>query len=86
MIDVSYQSMQSGMVKKLTRELHTILDDLPKEAGMEESLIKVGFVTYSNNLHFYNVKVLQFSSCFFWTFSFSKMFEEIWISNCFHDF
>eukprot|EP00794_Sanderia_malayensis_P007299 gene7299-8115_t len=56
MIDVSYQSIQSGMVKRLTQELHAILDNLPKEAGMEESLIRVGFVTYSNNLHFYNVK------------------------------
>ena len=57
MIDVSYQSIQSGMVKRLCKELHAILDNLPKEAGMEESLIKVGFVTYSNNIHFYNVKV-----------------------------
>jgi len=56
MIDVSYQSMQSGMVRRLTKELHAILENLPKEAGMEESLIRVGFVTYSNNIHFYNVK------------------------------
>ncbi|XP_065058870.1 protein transport protein Sec24C-like [Rhopilema esculentum] len=56
MIDVSYQSIQCGMVKRLTKELHTILDNLPKETGMEESLIKVGFVTYSSSLHFYNVK------------------------------
>lgn len=45
------------MVKRLCKELHTLLDNLPKETGMEESLIRVGFVTYSNNIHFYNVKV-----------------------------
>lgn len=56
MIDVSYQSVQQGMVKILANELHTLLDSLPRDVGMEESLIKVGFVTYSTQLHFYNVK------------------------------
>jgi len=56
MIDVSYQSVQQGMVKILCDELQTLLDDLPKDVGMDESLIKVGFVTYSSQLHFYNVK------------------------------
>lgn len=56
MIDVSYQSMQCGMVRMLMRELKELLDVLPKEHGQEHSLIRVGFVTYSNHLHFYNVK------------------------------
>ena len=56
MIDVSYQSMQQGMVKILANELMTLLDDLPRDVGMDESLIKVGFVTYNTQLHFYNVK------------------------------
>jgi len=56
MIDVSYQSMQQGMVKILANELMTLLDKLPCDVGMDESLIKVGFVTYNTQLHFYNVK------------------------------
>ena len=56
MIDVSYQSVQQGMVKILVEELRTLLDELPKDVGLDESLIKVGFVTYSTHLHFYNVK------------------------------
>lgn len=56
MIDVSYQSIQQGMVGLLTRELHRLLEELPKDVGMSESLIKVGFVTYNTQLHFYNVK------------------------------
>lgn len=56
MIDVSYQSMQQGMVRILSQELHKLLDELPRDVGMSESVIKVGFVTYSTQLHFYNVK------------------------------
>lgn len=56
MIDVSYQSVQQGMVKILVEELRTLLYELPKDVGLDESLIKVGFVTYSTHLHFYNVK------------------------------
>lgn len=56
MIDVSYQSIQQGMVKILANELLTLLDNLPRDVGMDESLIKVGFVTYNSQLHFYNVK------------------------------
>ena len=82
MIDVSYQSMQCGMVRMLMKELKEVLDVLPKwvfllliseldyqefthfflfllyrEHGQEASSVRVGFVTYSNHLHFYNVKV-----------------------------
>lgn len=56
MIDVSYQSIQQGMVKILSEELRSRLENLPKDVGMEESVIKVGFMTYSTQLHFYNVK------------------------------
>ena len=56
MIDVSYQSIQQGMVKILSEELRSRLENLPKDVGMEESVIKVGFMTYSTHLHFYNVK------------------------------
>ena len=56
MIDVSYQSIQRGMVNILAEELNSLLDNLPKDVGMEESFIKVGFVTYNTQLHFYNIK------------------------------
>lgn len=56
MIDVSYQSIQCGMVRMLMKELKELLDILPKEHGQEHSAIRVGFVTYNNHLHFYNVK------------------------------
>ncbi|XP_020618625.1 protein transport protein Sec24C-like [Orbicella faveolata] len=56
MIDVSYQSMQCGMVRMLMKELKELLDVLPKEHGQQNSSVRVGFVTYSNHLHFYNVK------------------------------
>ncbi|XP_067937652.1 protein transport protein Sec24C-like [Watersipora subatra] len=56
MIDVSYNSVKSGLVHLLCQHLREdILPHLPKEQGMEESEIKVGFVTYTNVLHFYNV-------------------------------
>ena len=34
-----------------------------REHGQEHSPIRVGFVTYNNRLHFYNVKVLQLTLC-----------------------
>ena len=94
MIDVSYQSMQCGMVRMLMREINEMLNHLPKwvtwlcslgfwlkqliwycrcstkflpfttcrEPGQEHSPIKVGFVTYSKRLHFYNIKVISAAS------------------------
>ncbi|XP_022800862.1 protein transport protein Sec24C-like isoform X2 [Stylophora pistillata] len=56
MIDVSYQSMQCGMVRMLMKELKEVLDVLPKEHGQDASSVRVGFVTYCGHLHFYNVK------------------------------
>ncbi|XP_059211053.1 protein transport protein Sec24D isoform X2 [Centropristis striata] len=56
MIDVSYNNIKSGLVKLICDELKTLLENLPREEGMESSAIKVGFVTYNKVLHFYNVK------------------------------
>ncbi|XP_034532534.1 protein transport protein Sec24D isoform X2 [Notolabrus celidotus] len=56
MIDVSYNNIKSGLVKLICEELKTLLENLPREDGMESSAIKVGFVTYNKVLHFYNVK------------------------------
>ncbi|CAH1795236.1 unnamed protein product [Owenia fusiformis] len=57
MIDVSYNAVKNGLVQLLCSRLkQDVLVNLPKEAGASESEIRVGFVTYSNVLHFYNVK------------------------------
>nr|XP_046236643.1 protein transport protein Sec24D [Scatophagus argus] len=56
MIDVSYNNIKSGLVKLICDELKTLLENLPREDGMESSAIRVGFVTYNKVLHFYNVK------------------------------
>ncbi|XP_068054589.1 protein transport protein Sec24C isoform X4 [Anomalospiza imberbis] len=56
MIDVSYNAVKSGLVRLICEELKLLLDYLPREGNMEESAIRVGFVTYNKVLHFYNVK------------------------------
>ncbi|XP_076459281.1 protein transport protein Sec24C-like [Babylonia areolata] len=57
MIDVSYNSIKSGLVNLICQRLKDdILVNLPKDAGADESEIRVGFVTYHKELHFYNVK------------------------------
>ncbi|XP_029464830.1 LOW QUALITY PROTEIN: protein transport protein Sec24C [Rhinatrema bivittatum] len=56
MIDVSYNAVKSGLVMLICEELKLLLDYLPKEGNMEETVIRVGFVTYNKVLHFYNVK------------------------------
>ncbi|NXB74398.1 SC24C protein, partial [Donacobius atricapilla] len=56
MIDVSYNAVKSGLVRLICEELKSLLDYLPREGSMEESAIRVGFVTYNKVLHFYNVK------------------------------
>lgn len=57
MIDVSYNSVKSGLVQLICDKLKSeILINLPKETGASESEIRVGFVTYHKELHFYNVK------------------------------
>uniref|UniRef100_K1QNY7 Transport protein Sec24C n=1 Tax=Magallana gigas TaxID=29159 RepID=K1QNY7_MAGGI len=57
MIDVSYNSIKSGLVHLICERLkEDILVNLPKEVGQEESEVRVGFVTYAKEIHFYNVK------------------------------
>ncbi|XP_055875953.1 protein transport protein Sec24C-like [Biomphalaria glabrata] len=57
MIDVSYNSVKSGLVQLICNQLKSeILVNLPKESGADASEIRVGFVTYHKELHFYNVK------------------------------
>ncbi|XP_068114146.1 protein transport protein Sec24C isoform X3 [Hyperolius riggenbachi] len=56
MIDVSYNAVKSGLVALVCEELKQLIDYLPREGNLEESVIRVGFVTYNKVLHFYNVK------------------------------
>uniref|UniRef100_A0A8C5QY36 Protein transport protein Sec24C n=1 Tax=Leptobrachium leishanense TaxID=445787 RepID=A0A8C5QY36_9ANUR len=56
LIDVSYNAVKSGLVALVCEELKQLIDYLPREGNMEESVIRVGFVTYNKVLHFYNVK------------------------------
>ncbi|XP_056386640.1 protein transport protein Sec24C isoform X2 [Hyla sarda] len=56
MIDVSYNAVKSGLVSLICEELKQLIDYLPREGNMEESVVRVGFVTYNKVLHFYNVK------------------------------
>lgn len=56
MIDVSYNAVKSGLVSLVCEELKQLIDYLPREGNMEDSVIRVGFVTYNKVLHFYNVK------------------------------
>jgi protein transport protein SEC24 len=55
-IDVSYNNIKSGMVHLLCGEMKNILKLLPKDEGAEKSCMRVGFVTYNNTVHFYNIK------------------------------
>jgi len=54
-IDVSYNSVKSGMVELLCRNLLELIENLPKDSHEEASSMKVGFLTYSNVIHFYNL-------------------------------
>ena len=51
-IDVSYNSVRSGQVGLICREMKNILKSLPVERGVTP---KVGFITYSDQVHFYNI-------------------------------
>ena len=55
-IDVTYNNVKSGLVELLCRNMKHILESLPMEQGVSVSAPKVGFITYSNQIHFYNIK------------------------------
>ncbi|XP_014215560.1 protein transport protein Sec24C-like [Copidosoma floridanum] len=55
-IDVSYNTMKSGLVKLLCAQMKKIIRNLPVDAGQTKSNMKVGFITYSNTVQFYNIK------------------------------
>ncbi|XP_012287233.1 protein transport protein Sec24C isoform X2 [Orussus abietinus] len=54
-IDVSYNTVKSGLVNLLCSEMKRIISHLPVDAGQTKTNMKVGFITYSNTVHFYNI-------------------------------
>lgn len=57
-IDVSYNNIKSGMVHLLCSRVKELLKVLPVDTavGAEKTKMRVGFITYNNTVHFYNIK------------------------------
>ncbi|XP_017761050.1 PREDICTED: protein transport protein Sec24C isoform X2 [Eufriesea mexicana] len=55
MIDVSYNTVKSGLVNLLCMQMKSILRHLPVDVGQTRTKMKVGFITYNNTVHFYNI-------------------------------
>ena len=56
-LDVSYNAIKNGMVQLFCDSIQEILQDLPTEDEEQNgsSDVRVGFITYSSQVHFYNV-------------------------------
>jgi len=55
MLDVSYNSVRSGVVSLFCQNIVSLLRNLPRDFGMERPSIKIGLATYDNVIHFYNL-------------------------------
>jgi protein transport protein SEC24 len=55
-IDVSYNNIKSGLVHLMCRQMKEIVKNLPLDVGQSKTAMKVGFITYNNTVHFYNLK------------------------------
>ncbi|XP_051160951.1 protein transport protein Sec24C-like isoform X4 [Leptopilina boulardi] len=55
-IDVTYNTIKSGLVNLICAEMKNIIRNLPIDAGQTRTNMKVGFITYNNTVHFYNIK------------------------------
>lgn len=55
-IDVSYNIVKSGLVNLLCTKMKSLIKNLPIDEGQTKSNMKVGFITYNNTVHFYNIK------------------------------
>ncbi|CAF4144573.1 unnamed protein product [Rotaria socialis] len=57
MIDVSYNSVRSGLVEYICHILkNELLNYLPRDKDTETSNVRVGFATFDKQIHFYNIK------------------------------
>ncbi|CAG5086922.1 Oidioi.mRNA.OKI2018_I69.PAR.g11404.t1.cds [Oikopleura dioica] len=54
-IDVSYNAMRTGLVHMVCETIPKILDSLPRNPETGECPVKVGFVTYSHTISFFNL-------------------------------
>lgn len=59
MLDVSYNSMNNGMLQTICNNLENMLENLPKETGMDESLIHIGIAAFDQNVHFFDLSTIQ---------------------------
>ncbi|GBP12210.1 Protein transport protein Sec24C [Eumeta japonica] len=55
-IDVSYNSIRSGLVKVICDNISKIIENIPKDPVTGQQHTRVGFITYSSTVHFYNIK------------------------------
>nr|XP_014086954.1 protein transport protein Sec24C [Bactrocera oleae] len=55
-IDVSYNTIKSGLVHLLCSQIKQVLQHLPVDQGQDKSKMRVGFITYNSTVHFYNIK------------------------------
>jgi protein transport protein SEC24 len=54
-LDVSYNAIRSGLVDIFCKQLPYLLKHLPKDYNQERSTMRIGFATYDQTLHFYNL-------------------------------
>ncbi|XP_066585549.1 protein transport protein Sec24C [Prorops nasuta] len=57
-IDVSYNNVKSGLVNLICMRMKSIIRNLPIDAGQTKTKMRVGFITYNNTVHFYNINPL----------------------------
>ncbi|XP_037294695.1 protein transport protein Sec24D isoform X1 [Manduca sexta] len=55
-IDVSYNSIKNGMLSTICENIMDVIEALPKDEQTGKSWTRVGFITYSSTVHFYNIK------------------------------
>lgn len=55
-IDVSYNAIKNGLVHTVCENIMDIIDAMPRDEQTGKSWTRVGFITYSSTVHFYNIK------------------------------
>uniref|UniRef100_A0A7E4W055 Zf-Sec23_Sec24 domain-containing protein n=1 Tax=Panagrellus redivivus TaxID=6233 RepID=A0A7E4W055_PANRE len=54
-LDVSYNAIRTGLVDIFCKNIPQLLKNLPKDHNQEKSSMKIGFATYDQTIHFYNL-------------------------------
>lgn len=55
-IDVSYNAVKNGLVQTVCENIMEIIDAMPRDEQTGKTWTRVGFITYSSTVHFYNIK------------------------------